>query len=100
MILDPQAVWKRTEFTPSPAQHFRQGDVYGWTKAGHELRDDAILTYLDEAGWDHEHSELCQSKIGRGGDSHGYVDRHDRWLCERCYRETGEPRSLGFVFSF
>ena len=62
MILDPEAAWKRTEFTAS-------------------------------------HCELCQSKIGRGGDAHGYVDRNDRWLCGRCYHDYAEPRSLGFVFS-
>ena len=99
MILDPEAVWKRTEFTPSPAQHFRQGGVYGWTKAGHKLQDDATPTHIDEAGWDHEHCELCQSKIGRGGDAHGYVDRNDQWLCEPCYHDYAEPRSLAFACS-
>jgi hypothetical protein len=99
MILDQQAAWKRTEFTPSPAQHFRQGDVHGWTKAGHKLPDDAVPTSVDELGWDHEHCELCQSRIGRGGAHHGYVDRNDRWLCEPCYQHYAEPRSLGFVFS-
>lgn len=99
MILDPEAAWKRTEFTASPAQHFRQGHVHGWTKAGHKLPDDAVPTSVDELGWDHEHCELCQSKIGRGGDDHGYVDRNDRWLCGRCYHDYAEPRSLGFVFS-
>jgi len=99
MILDPQAVWKRTEFAPSPAQHFQQGDVHGWTKAGAKLPDDAVPTHIDEVGWDHEHCELCQSKIGRGEDAYGYVDHNDRWLCERCYHAYAEPRSLAFVFS-
>jgi hypothetical protein len=99
MILDSQVVWKRVQFIPSPAQHFRQGDVYGWTKSGSKLADDTIPTYIDEMGWDHEHCELCQSRIGRGGDTHGYVDRGDRWLCERCYQDYAEPRDLGFVFS-
>jgi hypothetical protein len=99
MILDPQAAWKRTQFTPSPAQHFQRGGVHGWTKAGHKLPDDAVPTHVEEVGWDHEHCELCQSKIGRGGDAHGYVDGHDRWLCQRCYHDYAELRSLGFVFS-
>jgi hypothetical protein len=99
MILDPEAAWRRTEFTASPAQHFRQGDVHGWTKAGHKLPDDAVPTSVDELGWDHEHCELCQLKIGRGGDAHAYVDGNERWLCERCYQDYAEPRSLGFVFS-
>jgi hypothetical protein len=48
MILDSQVVWKRVQFIPSPAQHFRQGDVYGWTKSGSKLADDTIPTYIDE----------------------------------------------------
>ena len=99
MILDSQSVWKRMEFTPSSAQHFRSGDVHGWTKAGHKLPANAVPTSIDEVGWDHEHCELCQSKIGIGGDDHGYIDSKDRWICERCYRDYAEPRSLGFVFT-
>ena len=99
MILNPHAPWVRTEFTPSPAQFFRQGDLQGWTKAGHKLHDDYVPTHIVEDGWDHEHCELCGTKIGRSGVSHGYVDSKERWICEECYREYAEPRSLGFVFS-
>ncbi len=99
MILDPHAVWKRTKFTPSSAQHFRQSEVYGWIKAGQEMPDGAVPTQADDMGWDHEHCELCQSKIGREGDAHGYMDRNDRWLCERCCQDYAEPRNLDFVFS-
>jgi hypothetical protein len=70
------------EFMPSPAQHFRQGSVYGWTKAGSKLADDATPTHIEEMGWDHEHCELCQSKIGRGGDA-------------RRSRRTGAPAVPG-----
>ena len=99
MILDPQNAWKRTEFKPSLAQFFRQGDVHGWTKAGHTLRDGMVPTHVVEDGWDHEHCQLCEAKIGRSGASHGYEDVKERWLCEECHHEYADPRSLGFVFS-
>jgi hypothetical protein len=99
MILDPDANWCRTELVPSSAQHFRQGEVSGWTKAGQKLPEGAVPTHVDNPGWNHEHCELCESKIGRGGSTHGYVDRRDRWLCERCYDEYGATHSLGFVFA-
>lgn len=99
MIVDPLAEWTRTKFAPSPAQHFQRGNSYGWTKAGQMLPDGAVPMQIDEVGWDHEHCELCQAKIGRGGNTHGYVDRNNRWLCERCYIDYAERRSLGFVFS-
>jgi hypothetical protein len=98
MILDTEAGWLRTEFVPSPAQYFRLGKVLGCTKLGQALRADAVPTHIDETGWDHEHCELCQSKVGLGGAAYGYQDRHHRWLCERCYRDYAAPHSLGFVF--
>jgi hypothetical protein len=99
MILDPEANWGRTDFVPSGAQHFRQGGVSGWTKVGQRLPEGAVPTHIEDAGWDHEHCELCQSKVGRGGNTHGYVDRNGRWLCERCYEEYAATHSLGFVYT-
>lgn len=32
------------------------------TKAGHKLAEDAVPTWVDESGWDHEH---CASMVGR-----------------------------------
>ena len=93
-VTEPQVT--RLEDLPA---HFRQGDVHGWTKAGATLPDDAIPTGVNDGGWDHQHCELCESHIGRGGGAHGYVDRNDRWLCERCFQNDADPRSLGFVFS-
>lgn len=98
MILDSSASRRRTEFIASPAQHFLQGDVSGWTKAGNRLPDDAFPTNLEAEGWDHEHCELCESRIGLGGEAYGFVDDHDRWLCESCYERYAAPRSLAFVF--
>ena len=97
MILNPEAGWKWTAFRSSPAQHFQQGDAHGWTKFGQPLPDGAVALHVDQAGWDHEHCELCQANIGSGGSADGYVDRQDHWLCERCYRNYGAPRSLSFL---
>ena len=97
MILHPAANWKRTAFRPSPAQHFQQGEAHGWTKAGQPLPAGAVVLHVDQAGWDHEHCELCQVNIGSGGAAHGYVDCHDHWLCERCYRDYAATRSLSFL---
>jgi hypothetical protein len=99
MVLDAEANWRRTKFVPGAAQHFRQDSVFGWTKAGQKLPEGAAPTHIDDEGWDHEHCELCQSKIGRGGSTHGYINRHGRWLCERCYEDYGASHSLDFIFA-
>jgi len=48
-------------------------------------------------GWDHEHCEICNQKIGFGGEPEGYVDDSKSWICEGCYRDYVVPRSLAFV---
>jgi hypothetical protein len=64
MIVDQAVTWTRTEFVPARAVHFRQGDVHGWTREGMALPDDAVVTRVDPGGWDHEHCELCNGRIG------------------------------------
>jgi hypothetical protein len=99
MILDPAAHWQRTEFLPSPAQHFKQGGVSGWMRLGQDLPEGAVATHSDSNGWDHEHCEICQRTIGVGGKRYAYINKTDRWLCERCYHDYAKPRSLGFLIS-
>ncbi len=48
-------------------------------------------------GWDHEHCFVCNEKIGAGGHTGGYVDQSSDWVCEDCYRNVIEPRSIDFV---
>lgn len=48
-------------------------------------------------GWDHEHCEICQKKIGCGGDSFGYLNPPDAWVCEKCYTSFVASRSLAFI---
>jgi len=97
MILDPAANWQRTEFVPSPAQYFEHNSFSGWMKAGKALPEGAVALHIEKDGWDHEHCEICGSKIGVGGEACGYADQVDRWLCERCYHDYAESRSLGFL---
>jgi hypothetical protein len=99
MILDPDAGWRRTEFAAIAAQHFRVGNTYGWAKVGQELPQGAIPTFVQERGWDHEHCELCRGKIGSGGQPRGYVDPHDRWVCESCYQKYIVTRNLEFLLT-
>ena len=97
MILDPEAGWSRTKFVPSAAQHFSLGSAHCSAKRGQELPQGAIPTFVQEGGWDHEHCELCREKIGRCGQPCGYVDRHDHWVCQSCYKEYVATRNLGFL---
>ena len=97
MIVDPDAVWKRVRFIPSDAQHFRQGLVHGWSKAGTPLAGDQVPTHIVADGWDHEECVICDTHIGRGGASEGYVDLEDRWLCEACYERYARPRRVDFL---
>ena len=99
MIVMPYGEWARMEFSPTAAQHFRQGDVHGWARAGQKLPEGTVPTYVQGEGWDHEHCELCLETIGRGGRPHGYVDQRYHWLCEKCYRDYAEPQNLGFLLA-
>ena len=97
MILDSTANWQRTQFLPSPAQHFQQKGASGWMKVGQELPEGAVATRIEKDGWDHEHCETCHERIGVGGATHGYVNQTDHWLCERCHHDYAAQRSLGFL---
>jgi hypothetical protein len=97
MILDPDAVWRRTKLCASPAQHFDVGGLHGWGEVGRALPEGAVPTFVQDNGWDHEHCELCWASIGPGGQPYGYVDQDDRWLCEGCYGSYAATRSLGFL---
>jgi hypothetical protein len=90
--------WARRTFVPSDAQHFQQGDIYGWTKAGNPLRSDLVPTHMVEGAWDHEECEICYAHVGRGGLPEGYVNQDEVWLCLTCFERYGRTRDLGFIF--
>ena len=91
--------WERRAFVPSDAQHFQQGTVHGWTKAGETLPSDHVPTYIEKGGWDHEECWICYSHIGRGGLPEGFVNQDDKWLCQFCYERYGRTRDLGFIMA-
>lgn len=89
--------WELRAFTPSDAQHFRVGSVHGWTKVGSTLSSNEVPTHIEKGGWDHEECQICDAKVGRGGQSNGYVNLDDKWLCQTCHERYGQTRDLGFV---
>ena len=97
MIVGANVKWRRVEFAASDAQHFKLGTAHGWAKVGQGLPEGAQPTHIQPAGWDHEHCELCNAHIGKGGDPFGHIDAENHWLCEKCYRRYAEPQSLAFA---
>ena len=72
MIIDADAHWERTLFVPSPAQYFVNGDQVGYCPLGQALPERAVATEIKAAAWDHEHCEICNEKIGVGGDRYAF----------------------------
>jgi hypothetical protein len=52
---------------------------------------------LVKAGWDHEHCAICWQTLGLGGQPEAYVSDHGTWVCEQCYVNFVERRSLDFI---
>ena len=90
--------WERRNFVSSDAQHFQQGNVYGWTIVGGQLNSDQVPTHIEKGGWDHEECRICYAHVGRGGLHEGYVNQDDAWLCLTCFERYGQTKDLGFIF--
>jgi hypothetical protein len=97
MILDPTIVWKRTTFAPVDAQYFDLGGVRGWQEVGKPLPEGATPLYVAPGGWDHEHCNICDAKIGESWAPIGYVTSTAYWLCEPCYARYAVPHDVSFV---
>ena len=96
-IADPDWTWTRIKFAPDDAIQFTQGEVRGWTKIGSTLPPGSKRVGVLPKGWDHEHCEICNGKIGISGDSFGYVDSEDCWLCEQCYEKYASRHDVSFT---
>lgn len=96
-IADPNWVWTRVEFAPTDAAEFMQGDVRSWTQVGNALPEGGRYLGVLPNGWDHEHCEICNGKIGLHGDSFGYVDTANSWLCEKCHGKYAAPHDISFT---
>lgn len=89
--------WKRHTFAAQDAVTFELDEVKGWNRVAEEIPEGAVATGIRPGGWDHEHCEICGSRIGLGGFEEGYVDAEDHWLCPSCYERWAKPQDLGFL---
>jgi hypothetical protein len=46
-----------------------------------------------EGGWDHEHCELCMTRISEvEGERDGWYDGAYDWICRECFEALVRPR--------
>jgi len=88
--------WEARTFVSEPARNFRLGTVTGWQPLDASLPDGAEDLGIREAGWDHEHCDICYARIHRDAPQ-GYVDPDDHWLCPACHDRYAVGRDLSFV---
>jgi hypothetical protein len=95
-ILAPSSGWHRTEFINADAIETSQNGVRKWRKAesGEPVSEGASLV---SEGWDHEHCEICQTKIEERLNSIGFVSGDEVWLCETCFHRHALRHDLSFL---
>ena len=95
MILAGQ--WTKLEFKAEDAIRFAMNGWQGWARHDGAIPEGAVRTGVESGGWDHEHCEICNSRIGYEGSPVGYIDADEHWLCPNCYDKWAVTRSLGFL---
>jgi hypothetical protein len=94
-------IWERTVFEPSDAVRVDQATAAGMGFEGGVLLGRAAPDGPEgqrvPGGWNHEHCDICTQKIGVSGQAIGYRSDAGEWVCEACYRNYVEPKSLGFI---
>ena len=94
LVLDQSRDWKRLAFEPRHMVIFPEA---GGSSMGTQLSPEASPGgEVVAGGWDHEHCDICEKKIGTGGESIGYFSSPDSWVCVECYNNFVAPRSLAF----
>jgi hypothetical protein len=95
VVLDEGRSWRRAVFEPSDLVLFPGpgGTSMGTSSSGDERAGGKVVS----GGWDHEHCEICNRKIGRGGEPEGFFSPPAAWVCRECYNGFVVPRSLGFA---
>ena len=95
LVLTGGSRWERTHFEPTDMVRF-PANGGGWmgTRSSEEAPRDGDVV---PGGWDHEHCDICQKKIGSGGEADGYFSAPDAWVCDECYADFVTPRSLAFI---
>ncbi len=95
MILEGK--WNQRYFVPEDAVHFEVNGVHGWKINSGKLPEGAKQTSIQPKGWDHEHCELCDARIGNDGFELGYIDDNEHWICPDCFTKWAKPKSLKFL---
>ena len=114
IVLDETQQWEKTRFESTDAirvsgstgvllkpltdtgEHANRGArLYpsGTSDAGGNTNGPDIV----KAAWDHEHCAICWETIGPGGQTEGFVNTQQTWVCECCYVNFVRQRSLGFI---
>lgn len=95
LVLNRASRWNRRHFEPTDTVRYPAGGG-GWMatrSTGAAPAGGEILSGV----WDHEHCDICQMKIGRGGEATGYFSPPGAWVCEECYTSFVAPGSLAFI---
>lgn len=99
--LEPASAWRRICFNAEDAVRYRDPAVPGWWASHVATRPPskgAADVHVVKNGWDHEHCNLCRSRIGKGGGRYGYFSNADNdWLCVRCYTKFISAHDLRFL---
>lgn len=99
--LEPATIWRRVFFKAEDSIRYRDPTVPGWWKshvATVPVSEGATDVHIINDGWDHEHCNLCRSKIGRAGARWGYYSKaHNDWLCVPCYKKFIARHDLRFL---
>jgi hypothetical protein len=95
LALDARRVWERREFEKGDALRYpAPGGGFLLTK---NTPDAPPGGELIRAAWDHEHCAICWQKISGEDQPVGYLSAPESWVCEECYVNYVEPRSLAFI---
>lgn len=115
IVLDPTRGWHRARFTATDAIRTHGPDgvwlrpvtdadagspatvARAYPASPTDAEDDTASAEVVEAAWDHEHCTICWATLGRGGQVEGFVSEQRTWVCERCYIDFVEQRSLAFI---
>jgi hypothetical protein len=95
LVLDESRLWLKTSLEFSAAVRLSQPADVWHTKATETDMDENRV----EGHWDHEHCAICCQKLGHGGEHVGYICTQGVWICEHCYLEFVQQRSLTFIVS-
>jgi hypothetical protein len=115
IVLDETRQWDKARFRPTDAIRI-QGPAGAWITPLSGIDeappvrpsrlfppntastiDDTWHAEAVEAGWDHEHCAICWETLGPDAQAEGYVSEPRTWVCEQCYNQFVERRSLEFI---